>query len=114
MAPTQLHPRAQITTQGYILIISLASIVICAIFCTVVLCLICRTKRKRAKRQQAMNAEQRVPFVAQPYQTVQDDRDGPIELQGGDLGAKVYQLDGESAMGYGARPVEMPAYGVKR
>lgn len=117
MAPTYpLFRRAQLTQQAYVLIISLASIVICALFCAVVLCLMCRTKRKRAKRQQAMYTEQRVPFVAHPYQIVQDHRDGPIELQGGDLGAKVYQLDGHSApatMGYDGRPVEMPTYGVK-
>jgi hypothetical protein len=120
MAPHQhLQRRAQITAQGWILIICLVSIAVCGIFCIGVLFMMWRKKRERKQRTRDL-AEERRPFVGQGYQApyVQHgaveimNTGGPIELQGGIIESKPQHLPGyapPATAGWDGKPVEMPA-----
>ncbi|KAH7346068.1 hypothetical protein BKA66DRAFT_323410 [Pyrenochaeta sp. MPI-SDFR-AT-0127] len=139
-----LQRRAQLTTAGYVLIISLVSLAVSALFCVAVFFLICKKQRDREKAHRRMQEERR-PFVAplaqqyvlqpnaqnlQPYQY-----DGPIELQGsGHLGqmhgqmqnqmqgqsqaqAQAQQLDGYAVAAQfdnSRPPVEMPSHAATK
>ena len=135
MAPHQhLSPRAQITVEGWVDILTIVSVVVCILFCTGAVLVICKRKRARKHRQRILLEEQESrPFVAQEhsaqeYRVPADQRGdmgfgtgGPIELQGGvvgDLaGRQPQQIDGYVApamAGYDGKPVEMPAQTATR
>jgi hypothetical protein len=109
----RLQRRAEISATGYILIITLVSLVVTGLFCGAIFFFVCKKQREREKRQRRMQEERR-PFVAPLAGTYSGQQigyaqtgypqsapmpyvaNGPIELQGPMNPGKVppQQLDG--------------------
>lgn len=123
MAPHHLAPRAELTATAYTLIICLVIIVVCGLFCVVVLFFVLKRKRALKARNRDLAAEQRQPFVTNEYRAPIDNRGdmgmgyhGPIELQGNTNGSgidgKPQQLDSyavPTTATYDGGPVELGA-----
>ena len=65
MAPLQRRA-TELSPQGYILIICLASLFVCGVFCCIIFYNLCSKQRRREKAMRRMQ-EERTPFVGAQY-----------------------------------------------